>query len=431
MFKVDGPRAGRHPGKMPGGIKLADCTYELMGIFEQMTISDKDRASRAFIGISALGAGMDFYDAADREPYVARWYLQDAAKTAMIRALSAGQLPVWTDYDGQFVELDPEAMFAPNKWVSTHTVQTGTYIALNVAYGRDGPTRSECDGATLWVRNDDWQRVSRTLVAERENGFGGVLPSDMAQLLNEAHSTAMSAPPAHEYTSAISIPMWTLYEAVAWLGSQDTVLVEHQHPRCFPGTIDKNYGAVAWRRLVQSLSDRSASGAASMTADVARDCLIAACESGLVLASGIPLDRSDRRAIPPGDFSGAKLWEGRGGSLHRCIAGGVEAPRWFDLRFDAISVRDLAIEKTRTGDPEAPVPVEVSKKPPVSARDLREWVRDRNKQGWSQDRIIKEVAGAFPHNEVPGRPTLRKLDADVRTKLKLPARVPGRNKKGE
>jgi hypothetical protein len=431
MLKIDGRRAGRHPGKMPGGIKLADCTYELMGIFEQMTISDKDRASRAFKGMTALAAGLDFYDIADREPYVVRWYLQDAAKNAMIHALSAGRLPVWTDYDGQFVELDPEAMFAPNKWVATHTVQTGTYVALNVAHGRDGPTRSDCDGATLWVRNDDWQRVNRTLLAQRETRSGGVFPPDMAQLLNEAQSVAISAPSSLEYDVAIGVPKWTLYEAVAWLGSQDIALVEHQHPRYFPATIEKNYGAVAWRRLVQSLSDRSANGGTSVTADVARHRLIAACESGLVQATGIPSDQSDRRAISPNDFSGAKLWEGRGGSLHRSIAGGVEAPRWFDLRFDASSVRDLAIEKARTSDPEAPDPVEVSKKPPVSARDLREWVRDRNKKGWSQDRITKEVAAAFPHNEVPGRPTLRKLDADVRTKLKLPARVPGRNKKGE
>lgn len=341
MLRIDGPRAGRHPGKMPDGIKLADCTYELMAIFEQMTISDKDRASREFMGMSAMGAGMEFYDAADREPYVARWYLQDAAKNAMMRALSTGQLPIWTDYDGKFVELDPEAMFAPNKWVAAQTVQTGTYVALNVAHGRDGPTRSECDGATLWVRNDDWPRVRGVLLAEREKAFGGVLPSDMSQLLNEAQLSAMNVPSVIGYTAATGIPMWSLYEAVAWLGAQDSALVDHQHPRHLPGTIDKSYGAVAWIRLEQSLSDRIASGTASMTADVARDRLIAACESGLVQATGIPADRSDRQTVPPVDFVGAKLWEGRGGSLHRSVDGSVEAPRWFDLRFREADVRTL------------------------------------------------------------------------------------------
>ena len=341
MLKSDGPRAGRHPGKMPDGIKLAGCTYELIGIFEQMTISDKDRASRTFAGMSAIGATMDFYCANDREPYVTRWYLQDAAKNAIIRALSTGQLPVWTDYDGQFVELDHEAMFAPNKWVDTHTVQTGTYVALNVAHGRDGPTRSECDGATLWVRDNDWACVRGALIDERERTFGAVLPPDMSQLLNETELVTMNAPSAIEYTAAPGKSMWSLYEAVAWLGSQDAALVDHQHRRHLPGTTLENYGAVAWMRLVQSLSDRITNGTAYMTADNARERLIAACERGRIVATGIPADRSDRCTIPAAAFTGCELWEGRGGSLHRLVDAKHEAARWFDLRFSEADVRNL------------------------------------------------------------------------------------------
>ncbi len=341
MSTTDGPRVGRHPGKMPNGIKLAACVEELTGIFEQMPISDKDRATAAFAGMSAIGAGMDFHDASDREPYVARWYLQDAAKKAMIGALSAGRLPMWTDYDGKFIELDPEAMFAPNKWVDTHTILTGTYVALNVAYGRDGPTRAECDGATLWVHNEHWPPIRAALIAERERASGAALPADMMHLIGESQLVTTNARAAMGGAAAGGKAMWSLYEAVAWLGSQDTDLVGQQHPRYFPGTITKNYGAAAWTRLAQSLSDRRVAGSAIMTADEARLRLIAACESGQVQVTGIPANRSERRDVPANEFSPSELWEGRGGSLHRVIGGKPETARWFDLRFDAQAVQRL------------------------------------------------------------------------------------------
>lgn len=428
MLKGDGPRVGCHPGKMPDGIKLADCTYELIGIFEQTTISERDRASRAFVAKSAIGANMNFHDPGEREPYVARWYLEDVAKDAMIRALSIGQLPVWTDYDGQFVELDHEVLFGRNKWIGTHTVQSGTYIALNVAHGRDGLTRSECDGATLWVLDNDWSRARRALIDERARSFGSVLPWDISQLLREDELVTMNAPTAIGYT-APGNPMWTLYEAVAWLGSQDAALVDHQHRRHFPGTTTQNYGAVAWGRLVQSLFDRITNGAASMTADDARDRLIAACEQGMVQATGIPKDRSDRCAVPAAAFTGCELWEGRGGSLHRLVGGKHEAARWHDIRFRADDVKAL----TNVSAPSTlvlPVPDDLVKNPPVSGRELRAWVKARNADGWSQGMIVKGAVDAFPDKEVPGRPTLRELDADTRVELGLPQRTRGRDKKG-
>jgi len=421
MSTTDGPRVGRHPGKMPNGIKLATCVEELTGIFQQMPISDKDRATATFAGMSGIGAGMDFYNANDREPYVARWYLQDAANRAMIRALSAGRLPVWTDYDGGFVELDPEAMFGPNKWMDTHTVLTGNYVALNVAYGRDGPTRAECDGATLWVHNDHWPPVRAALIAERERESGAAFPADMAQLLFE------TGPPPSDalgYTAFGNNPFWSLYEAIAWLGSQDDTLVDRQDPRYFEGTSVRNYGAIAWLRLEKALADRIAANAGGITADEARRLLLAACKSAQVSATGIPADKSERCSIPVLEFVGSELWEGQGGSLHRKVGSKFEPARWFDIHFDADGVRAIAGGATTTSDADA-------KLPPVSTRELREWVAKRNQDGWSQDKIIKGAAAAFPENEVPGRPTLRKLDAAVRFELKLPKRERGRDKKGE
>ena len=44
--------------------------------------------------------------------------------------------------------------------------------------------------------------------------------------------------------------------------------------------------------------------------------------------------------------------------------------------------------------------------------------------------IVNGAADAFPDNGVPGRPTLRKLDADTLEELGLPKRTRGRDKKG-
>ena len=93
MSRIEAPRVGRHPGKMPGGVKLADCMQELMSVFGQMIVSTADRESRAFLGMSGIAASMDFYDPNAREPYVTSWYLRDAASEAMVKALSSGHLP--------------------------------------------------------------------------------------------------------------------------------------------------------------------------------------------------------------------------------------------------------------------------------------------------------------------------------------------------
>lgn len=424
MSRIEAPRVGRHPGKMPGGVKLADCMQELISVFGQMIVSTADRESRAFLGMSGIAASMDFYDPNAREPYVTSWYLRDAASEAMVKALSSGHLPTWTDYDGSFVELDHETLFGPNKWNSSYTVQTGIYVALNVAYGRDGPTRAECDGATLWVREEDWPRIRGELIANREREVGTVLPSDMTQLMLGSSATLISEAPAAADTAA-PLALWSLYEAVAWMGTHDLAFVERQQPHHFPGTTAKNYGAVAWKRLEQSLVHRATAGSGMMTADAARIKLLAACQTGSVRATGIPADKGDRRDVPAYDFIGVQLWERRGGSLHRVVAGINEPARWYDLRFRADDVRAPVAKPT----PQTTV-AEIKNKPTVSGSDLRGWVRARNVEGWDQDQIVKGAASAFPDNVVPGRPTIRKLDADVRVQLELPARTRGRNKKG-
>jgi len=72
-----------------------------------------------------------------------------------------------------------------------------------------------------------------------------------------------------------------------------------------------------------------------------------------------------------------------------------------------------------------------TRRPPVSSNNLRAWVRDRNVDGWSQDRIVKGAVAAFPQHAVPGRPELRKVDAFVREEAGLPARTRGRGKTGQ
>lgn len=172
------PKIGQHPGKMPDGIKLVDCTLEIVALFGRMTISDADRETTAFQGMQARVQVMPFYNPADREPYVNNWYLKNAAQRAMINAVASGRLPMWTDYSGQFIELEPSILFAANKWKPMYTVESGCYNALNETYGKDGPLRAGCEGAILWAKKADWSRLRFVLVAERGKDFKSFLPAE-------------------------------------------------------------------------------------------------------------------------------------------------------------------------------------------------------------------------------------------------------------
>ena len=67
---------------------------------------------------------------------------------------------------------------------------------------------------------------------------------------------------------------------------------------------------------------------------------------------------------------------------------------------------------------------------PASQGRLREWIESCNRAGWSQAKIIKEARGAFPDNEVSGRPALVAIDAEVRQEFGLPPRKRGAPRKG-
>jgi len=434
MDKQEGRRAGRHPGKMPAGVKLIECITEIQSIFGRMSVTDRDRETTTFKGMTNLAAGMPFYDPGARDPYVANIYLQYAARQAIGDALVSGHLPVWTAYDAQFIELDHETLFGINKWDRVRSLRTGLYLALNTFHGRDGPVRKEYDGATLWVLGDDWPGIRNSLIAQRERAFDSALGNDWPQLLsgtescfqNRAAGVVQRAPPDASH--------WSLYEAVAWVGSGDMNFVAQQRATFLAVGEEKTAGAKIWLRLDRSLKDRVETGAGGETAYCARELLRVACEKGAVVATGIPASNGDRRAVPPSDFVASELWPEAGGSLHCATAKKGESALWFDLRFQANDVRaivDAAYVNHEIPREDGGAPADdVVTRSPVSSRDLRDWVRVCNVDRWSQDKIAKEAADAFPDHDVPGRPTLREIDASVRHELGLPERTRGRRKKG-
>jgi hypothetical protein len=166
---------------------------------------------------------------------------------------------------------------------------------------------------------------------------------------------------------------WSLYEAVAWLASGDLNLVEQQQ-RVFADEQRKlgDAGALTWMTLQRALPGSVGADPDVDRITTAAELLRAACEDGAIRASGIPADRGDRRRIPRDDFIGAELWPGKGGCLHRIIAGCGEPARWFELRFsqdDVHSVRAapsaVAASKTLESEPDP--------RPSAPAKPIQRW----------------------------------------------------------
>ena len=229
--------------------------------------------------------------------------------------------------------------------------------------------------------------------------------------------------------------LWSLYEAVAWIATGDDDFARQQAEFYERHPSPKEAGAVTWLTLQQALEARDP-GARLMSLEDSRRSLRAACEAGRVSATGVikikddPLTCSDRLGIPATDFAGVELWPGKGGSLHRIIHGRGETARWFELRFDGDEVRQLHQPPTPHVDEDplesASGQADRNRRPPLGTARLREWIVVMNRDGRSQTDIAKGAASAFPDFQVPGRPTIRQIDAEVRAELGLPPREPGK-----
>src|SRR5690606_38429781 len=104
---------------------------------------------------------------------------------------------------------------------------------------------------------------------------------------------------------------WTLHEAVAWLATQDDRAVQTVAQRIGEFERQGQHGWLnAWAELACSLKVSSEETDVLATINSVRERLRAACETGLVRASGIPANKGDRARIPPDDFVGAELWHG-------------------------------------------------------------------------------------------------------------------------
>lgn len=409
---------------------LLERRIEIINLFSGTNVTASDQQTEAYQRLASFAGPSTEWES--REAYIARCYLTSLADQLLIWAIDAGIAPIIADIQGRgHARLDHRIFFGLNRWWPQDTIGSARYKPMNEGCdGEAGRLRAAASGLPLWIRSEEWDGVVDQIIRRREEIAREEFPRDrlaLRRMFAQTGSTYTEMPHANMPTA--NRPYWSLYEAVAWLGSQDAALVESQQPHHFPSTDAKHYGAVAWLKLKQSLADRAIAGKASMTADAARNMLLGACETGQVPSTGIPALKGDRRPIPANDFIGSQLWEGRGGALHRVVAGIPEEARWHDIRFRADDVKAL-INVSAPPTPAPPVPDRLVKKPPVSGSELRAWVKARNADGWSQGMIVKGAVDAFPDKEVPGRPTLRELDADARVELGLPQRTRGRDKKG-
>jgi hypothetical protein len=415
---------------------LLERRIEISNLLSATKVTARDRATAEYQFWATLAGPSTEWES--REDYLARCFLQSQADQLLIWAIEAGIAPVIADIPSRgHARLDHRIFFGLNKWWSQDTIRSATYRPMNEGCdGKAGLQRGAASGLPLWIKNEDWARVVEQIIHRREEMSGEEFPPErlaLRRMLPQLRG-AEPGPTATNRTAALT-PSWSIYEAVAWIASGDILLVAQQAAN-YMSVQDPNIaGAVTWIRLEQSLIGKAGLGNATIGADEARERLRAACELGAVEATGIPASRGERTVIPPTHFISVELWPGRGGSLHRVVAGQGEEARWLDLRFAVEDVRTLTGSASSQS---LQVAQDVSPnrasgrllRPPVSSSALRSWIRERNLEGWSQDRIFKGAAKAFPDHEVPGRPEVRKVDGEVRQELELPARKPGRGKKG-
>ncbi|MGE7207043.1 hypothetical protein ACQKJZ_15375 [Sphingomonas sp. NPDC019816] len=174
-------KAARHPGKMPNALKLIDCIRELQTVFRMTPITDNDRETPAYLGMLGISPPSSPYH--DRSKYAEQAYLTQIATEAIRYGLSNGTLPVWCDYNAEWVELDHDVMFARNKWERGCVLGSGVYRPLNVRREHGDEQRLACEDATLWVREQDWPKARSIFIADREKRMGSVLRQDWQQHL--------------------------------------------------------------------------------------------------------------------------------------------------------------------------------------------------------------------------------------------------------
>ena len=390
MYNQGPRRTVRHPGKMPGAMKLNECVEDLKNLCRRMTVTDRDRATPAWFRMSQLIAGMSFYNPADREPYLQNLYLGEAAQRVVEAGLSTGTLPVWTDFDGQFVEIDPEKFFGRNMWNSTHTVLTGKYIPLNVW---DDDLRRDFDRADLWICEGDLLAIRKHLLEHRSRHFDSELPQEWQDFAEHVFGTSTDRGVAVPPNSALG--EWTLPEAIIWFASVDEAAVTEQRT-----SIDRYVGSRSnpWPAIRVGLNTAIAQrfcqcGSKPIDCwceDDANKLLKAACVAGKIGVTGIPAEGGGRQVALPQAFRNAELIIEDGGALYRePKLGGAIIYR--DLRFNEADCRQVANTQTEA-EPVAPSPIR-----PLEKREVEEWYRSRveeaDQNGFTWSRAEDEAAG--------------------------------------
>lgn len=354
MYDQGPSRKVRHPGKMPGAIKLNECVEDLKNLCRRMTVTDRDRATPTWFRMSQLVAGMSFYNPDDREPYLRNLYLGESAQRIVEAGLSTGTLPVWTDFDGRFVEIDAEKFFGRNMWNSTHTVLTGKYIPLNVW---DDELRRDFDRADLWIYEGDLRAIRKHLLEHRSRHFGSELPQEWQDFADHVFGTSTDRGVTVSPNSALG--EWTLPEAIIWFASMDEAAVAEQRT-----SIDRYVGSRAnpWPAIRVGLSTAIAQrfcqcGSKPIDCwceDDANKSLKAACVAGKIRVTGVPAGGGERQVVPFEAFQNAELIVEDGGALYRePKLGGQMLFR--DLRFPRDEVQNLERE-----DSDSAVPASVS-----------------------------------------------------------------------
>lgn len=158
-------------------LRWSEAAYDLVNLFQLMSISDRDQAHPAYIFYDSIARPSNEW--MDRDDWISKCYLKAMAEEAIRAALTSGRLQVWTaDHQGERLR-DHTVLFASSQCNWSSSIATGRYIAVQ----HMGASPPSYVGARIWLKSANWLAVRAKLIAERSAANRSSLPEGLDKIL--------------------------------------------------------------------------------------------------------------------------------------------------------------------------------------------------------------------------------------------------------
>lgn len=160
---------------------LSERALEFGDIVELTPLTDDDRATPWYRMLASLPIPSTPWE--DRDDYIRRAYLRQAADHLVFQSVNSGLLRVYGAYPGkETLRMLPRVHFGLNRWWQ-NCVKSGRYHPMNTFQdGSDGEERERRSDYLLYVRDADWTQAIENMLDRRRQLTGSVLDPQWREL---------------------------------------------------------------------------------------------------------------------------------------------------------------------------------------------------------------------------------------------------------